>query len=290
MTFSTDEFARALAQHDYAFQTGQTVRGKVFQHTSDGAYVDVGGKSAAFLPLAEASLKTVTNLAEFLPLQEERDFLVIRDQDENGQVTLSLRRLEIKLLWEQLAEMQENQQTLQVRVTGVNKGGVTVNVRGLRGFIPRSHLPVGEDLEALKGQTLAASFLEVDPERNKLVLSNRLAHRSTRMAELEIGQLVTGKITGIKPFGAFVDLEGTTALLHVREISQNFVASLPDLFQVGEVIQAVVIDIDQGKGRISLSTKVLENRAGEMLEDRQKVMAEAEDRANRYRTKLQQEG
>lgn len=134
MTFSTDEFARALAQHDYAFQTGQTVQGKVFQYTSDGAYVDIGGKSAAFLPLSEAALQPVADLTDLLPLQEEREFLVIRDQDENGQVTLSLRRLQIQALWEAMAEMQENQQSIQVRVTGANKGGVTVDVQGLRGI------------------------------------------------------------------------------------------------------------------------------------------------------------
>lgn len=284
-SFSMDDFAKALEQHDYQFQRGQVVRGKVFQYESDGAYVDIGGKSAAFLPLIEASLKPVADLSELLPLQEQQDFLIIREQDADGQVTLSRRQLEIRRLWEQLAEMQENSQTVQVRVNGVNKGGVTVDVLGLRGFVPRSHLVERDNLEALKGQTLSASFLEVDPSNNKLVLSNRLANRSNSFSQLESNQLVEGKITGIKPFGVFVDLDGVSGLLHIKQVSQNYIESLPAVFQLGQLIKAVIIDMDEGKGRISLSTRVLENYPGEMLENMAEVMANAEARANRARNK-----
>lgn len=285
-SFSMDDFAKALEQHDYQFQKGQVVRGKVFQYESDGAYVDIGGKSSAFLPLIEASLQPVADLSELLPLQEQQDFLIIREQDADGQVTLSRRQLEIRRLWEQLAEMQENSQTVQVRVNGVNKGGVTVDVMGLRGFIPRSHLVERDNLEALKGQTLSASFLEVDLNNNKLVLSNRLANRSNSFSQLEPSQLVEGKITGIKPFGVFVDLDGVSGLLHIKQVSQNYIESLPAVFQLGQPIKAVIIDMDEGKGRISLSTRVLENYPGEMLENMAEVMANAEARANRARKTL----
>jgi len=285
-SFSMDDFAKALEQHDYQFQKGQVVRGKVFQYESDGAYVDIGGKSAAFVPLTEVSLKSVTNLSEVLPLQEEQDFVIIREQDADGQVTVSRRQLEINQLWERLVEMQESSQSLQARVTGVNKGGVTVNVQGLRGFIPRSHLVERDDLEALKGQTLTVTFLEVDRSNNKLVLSNRLATRSASFSQLEPGQLVEGKITGIKPFGIFVDLDGVNGLLHIKQVSQKYIESLPSLFQVDQVIKAVIIDMDEGKGRISLSTRALENYPGEMLEKMDEVMASAEDRANRARKSI----
>ncbi len=240
-SFSMDDFALALEQHDYQFQKGQVVRGKVLQYESDGAYVDIGGKSTAFVPLMEASFQPVTDLSVVLPLHEEQDFLIIRDQDAEGQVTLSRRQLEIQQIWVRLVEMQENSQTVQVRVNGVNKGGVTVDVQGLRGFIPRSHLVEREDLEALKGQTLTASFLELDRNNNKLVLSNRLATRSASFSQLEIGQLVEGKVTGIKPFGVFVDLEGVSALLHIKQVSQNYIESLPTLFQIGQLIKAVIM-------------------------------------------------
>jgi small subunit ribosomal protein S1 len=285
-SFSMEDFAKALEQHDYQFQKGQVVRGKVFQYESDGAYVDIGGKSAAFLPLMEAALKPVTDLSKVLPLQQEQDFLIVREQDAEGQVTLSRRQLEIKEMWERLAQMQENNQTVQVRVTGVNKGGVTVDLQGLRGFIPRSHLVERDDLEALKGQTLTASFLEIDYNNKRLVLSNRLATRSSSFSQLEIGQLVEGKITGIKPFGIFVDLNGVSGLLHIKQVSQNYIESLPSLFQVGQALKAVILDLDEGKGRISLSTRALENYPGEMLENMDEVMANAEARANKARKVL----
>ena len=285
-SFSMDDFAKALEQQDFQFQKGQVVRGKVFQHENDGAYVDIGGKSAAFLPINEVSLKSVTNLAELLPLQEEQEFVIIREQDADGQVTLSRRQLEINQIWERLTQMQESSQSLQVRVTGVNKGGVTVNAQGLRGFIPRSHLVESNDLEALKGQTLSATFLEIDRSNNKLVLSNRLATRSASFSQLEPGQLVEGKITGIKPFGAFVDLDGVSGLLHIKQISQKYIESLPSLFQVGQEIKAVIVDLDEGKGRISLSTRVLESYPGEMIEKMSEVMENAEARANKVRDSI----
>ncbi|MBW4663234.1 MAG: S1 RNA-binding domain-containing protein [Chroococcus sp. CMT-3BRIN-NPC107] len=282
--FSMDDFAKALEQQDFQFQQGQKVLGKVFQYENNGAYVDIGGKSAAFIPTEEVSMRPVTDLKEALPLQEELEFVIIKEQDADGQVTVSRRQLEVQQIWQRLTEMQESSQTLQVRVTGVNKGGVTVDVQGVRGFIPRSHLLERDNLDSLKGQTLSASFLEVDLTNNKLVLSNRLATRSASFSQLEVGQLVEGKITGIKPFGMFVDLQGVSGLLHIKQISQKFIESLSTLFQPGQIIKAVIIDLDEVKGRISLSTRVLESYPGEMVEKMAEVMATAEERANKAKT------
>ncbi|GAX35952.1 S1 RNA-binding domain-containing protein [Nodularia sp. NIES-3585] len=284
-SFTMDDFAKALEVHDYQFQKGQVVRGKVFQLDPDGAYVDIGGKSSAFLPRDEASLRAVTDLSEVLPLQEELEFLIIRDQDAEGQVTLSRKQLEIQQVWERLTEMNEGGQTVQVRVTGVNKGGVTVDLLSLRGFIPRSHLAERDNLEALKGQSLTVSFLEINRNTNKLILSQRLATRSSSFSLLELNQLVEGKVTGIKPFGIFVDLDGLSALLHIKQVSQKFIESLEKVFQIGQTIKAVIIDLDEGKGRVALSTRILENFPGEMLENFDDVMASAEARANRASNK-----
>lgn len=281
-----DDFAKALEQHNYEFQKGQVVRGKVFNYDSDGVYVDIGGKSLAFVPYQEVSLRGVTDLSVVLPLKEERDFLIIREQDADGQVTLSVRQMEIQQAWEQLAETKESGKSVQVRVTGVNKGGVTVDVQGMRGFIPRSQLVERDNIESLVGQNLTAGFLELNREQDKIVLSQRMATRSAAISKVELGQLVEGKITGIKPFGVFVDLEGISGLLHVKQISQNFVESLPALFQVGQTIKAMIVNIDEGQGRISLSTRVLENHPGEVLENMAEVMASAEARAERARKKL----
>ncbi|HEY9850529.1 MAG TPA: S1 RNA-binding domain-containing protein [Leptolyngbyaceae cyanobacterium] len=286
LSFSMDDFAKALEQHDYKFEKGQVVRGKAFEYTTDGAFIDIGAKSSAFLPIQEASLRGVADLSETLPLQEEREFLIIREQNEEGQVTVSIKQLQIKQAWNNLAEIQESGQSVQVRVTGVNKGGVTVNVEGLRGFIPRSHLLDRENLEELIGQPLTANFLEVNQSSGKVVLSQRLASQSARFSEIELGQLVEGKISSIKPFGLFVDLAGTSGLIHIKQISQNYIESLDKLFQVGQSIKAMVVNLDEGKGRISLSTRVLENYPGEMLENMAEVMNSADARAERAKKNL----
>lgn len=285
-SFSMDDFAQALEQYDYQFKKGQVVRGKVFAYASEGAYIEIGGKSSGFVPLHEASLRRVVDLSEVLPLHEEMDFLIIREQDADGQVTLSRRQLELKRVWDELAEISESGKSVEMRVTGMNKGGVTGEVRGLRGFIPRSHLVEKEDLESLIGQTLIATFLEVDPDRNKLVLSQREAARAAAIGKLEPGLLVEGKVASIKPYGVFVDFGGVSGLLHIKQVSGSHVNSLPGLFKIGQPIKVMIVELDEWKARISLSTKVLENHPGEILEKMDEVMANAEERAEKAREKL----
>ncbi|MEZ2277920.1 MAG: S1 RNA-binding domain-containing protein [Microcoleus sp.] len=285
-SFSMDDFAKALEQHNYEFQKGQVVRGKVLEHDSNGAYVDIGGKSSAFLPIQEAALRTIANLSEVVPLQEERDFLIIREQDADGQVTLSLRQLQIQEAWEGLMELQESGKVLQVRVSGANKGGVTVDVQGMRGFIPRSHLIDRDNIESLVGQALTVSFLEIDQERQKLVLSQRLATQSSAFSQLQIGQLVEGKVSSIKPFGVFIDMEGISGLLHIKQVSQKYIENLSQVFSPGQILKAIVIDLDESRGRISLSTRILENYPGEIVEKMADVMDTAEERAERARKSL----
>jgi small subunit ribosomal protein S1 len=288
-SFSMDDFAKALEQHDYEFKKGHVVRGRVHNYENDGAYVDIGGKSLAYIPIDEVSTKLSGDWSEVLPLHEEMDFLIIQEQDADGQVTLSRRQLEVKQAWDDLAQLQENDKSVQVHVSAVNKGGVTVDFRGLRGFIPRSHLSERNDLESLVGQNLTVTFLEADRDRKKLVFSQRDAARSASFSQLEIGQLVEGKIVAIKPFGVFVDFEGSTGLLHIKQISQNFIESLPAVFQIGQQIKAMIVSLDEGKGRISLSTRVLENYPGEMLEKMAEVMDSAEARSDRAKQKLLQQ-
>ncbi|NEQ43117.1 MAG: S1 RNA-binding domain-containing protein [Leptolyngbya sp. SIOISBB] len=278
MTFSTEDFARALADHDYTFQSGSTVKGTVIGHGSEGAMVEIGGKSDAFLPLKEASLERVENLEETLPLGEEFEFLIIRDQDQEGRVVLSLRRLMVQQVWERLLQKEANKDILDVKVTGTNKGGVIVDVEGLRGFVPRSHLSQSADLDALVDTTLSVGFLEVNQEANKLVLSQRIAARSQAMSTLEVGQLVHGNVASLKPYGAFVSFDGVTGLLHINQISQNYVDSLSNLLKAGQDIKAIIVSLDEQRGRISLSTKVLEKYPGEVLKEFDTVMSDVDSR------------
>lgn len=286
VSFSAEDFAKALEEQSYDFRKGQKVRGKVFEYSGEGAYVDIGGKSAAFLPLREASVSPTSDLAEVVPLEEERDFLIVSEPNAEGQAIVSIRQMELKKVWDRLAQLQESNESVPVRVTGVNKGGVTVDVEGLRGFIPRSHLIERHNLEQLVGENLSASILEADRDRNKLVLSQRLQARAKRIQSLQVGDLVEGKVVNIKPFGVFVELDGVTALLHIKQVSKNYVASLNEVFEIGQPIKAIVTAVDEWKGRISLSTKVLENYQGEMLENMDEVMATAEKRQEKANANL----
>lgn len=280
-SFSAEDFAKALDQHSYDFSQGQVVSGRVSTYEKDGVYVDIGAKCPGFLPAREAAVKSFENIQELLPLEKEREFLIIREQDAEGQVTLSVRQLELKQTWENLAQKQKDNDSVEVYVTGVNKGGVTIDLQGLRGFIPRSHLVERNHLPSLVGKNLTANFLEVDRDRNKLVLSQRQLAQASRIGELQKGQLVDGTVVSIKPFGVFVDLDGLTALLHINQVSKNYVESLNKLFSLRQPIKAIVVDVDETKGRVSLSTKLLENRPGEMIENFDEVMDNAEARYNK---------
>jgi small subunit ribosomal protein S1 len=287
LTFSAEDFAKALAQQDYQFERGGVVTGVVETHESDGAYVDIGGKTAAFLPLKEASLESNATLEEVVPIGTERKFLIVSDQDANGLVKISIRAMEIKALWERLQERQDKGDILDVTISGSNKGGVTADVSGLRAFIPRSHLARRvEDLDSLMGQTVSVAFLEVNPDSNKLVLSERLAARATAMSHLNKGDLIEGTIASLKPFGAFVDFGGASGLLHIKQISKGYVSALGDVFKVGDAIKAVVLNIDDERGRIALSTQVLEKYPGEILKEMPTMMAEAEERLKNLETAI----
>ena len=281
-----EDFEKALSQQGYEFAKGQVVTGKAFSYESEGALIDIGGKSPALLPTDEASVYRITDISAVLPLQEEREFLIIGDQNAEGQVTVSIRKLEERLIWDDLKDMQESSRSLQVKVLAVNKGGVTVNALGLRGFIPRSQLNERENLESLIGSLLSACVLELDQGKGRIVMSNRQASRAASMSQLEVGQLIAGTIVSIKPFGAFVEFEGCTGLLHVSQISKKPVASVEKVFHSGQEIRALIVNIDEGQGRISLSTKILEQYDGEALDNLNKLIDEADSRKDRARKQL----
>ncbi|MEL7523922.1 MAG: S1 RNA-binding domain-containing protein, partial [Cyanobacteria bacterium J06553_1] len=190
----------------------------------------------------------------------------------------SLRQLALDEAWADIKEMAQAGKSTQLRVTGVNKGGVMGEVYGLRAFIPRSHLQQRDNLESLVGQLLTATFLEVNQENRKLVLSQRDAMRAVAMNSIEEGALMPGKIVNIKPYGVFVDLDGATGLLHIKEISKARVESLSSIFEVGQQIKVIIKQIDELQNRMSLSIKSLESYPGENLEKLETVMADAESR------------
>lgn len=285
IAFSMDDFASALGEHEYHFEQGQTVKGKVLEHTSDGVFVDIKGKSPGLVPIREALLAGETELEEVLPIGEENEFLIIREQNASGQVTLSRRKLEEKRVWTELEEAAEAGNSVQIRINGSNRGGVTGDVKGLRGFVPNSHL-VDKNVEGLMGEMLTVSFLEIDRERRKLVLSQRFAAQIEIMRKLSIGALVTGKIANIKPYGVFVELDGMTGLLHRSQISEKPVPMLEDLFKIGQEVRVLITDVEESSKRISLTLKALEKFPGEVVEKFDELQADADARVEGALKKL----
>ncbi|MEI6331897.1 MAG: S1 RNA-binding domain-containing protein [Pseudanabaena sp.] len=284
--FSADDFANALAEHNYEFAVGQTVKGKVVSVESSGIYVDIGAKSLGFLPIEEATLSGSSRSNDAFPIGNEYEFLIISSQNADGEVKLSVRRLLFKQAWQTLRDYQAESKVFETKVIGTNTGGVIVDSVGLRGFVPRSHLADSSDMAKLIGKFLPVMVLEADETRKKLVLSNRQAAKLAAMNQLAKGQLVTGKVTNIRPFGVFVEFSGVSGLLHVKEMSQKPVNDPTRVFQLNDTIKAVVIDIDESRNRIALSTKILELHAGEMLDNSAQVFAEADERLEKNISKL----
>ena len=284
--FSADDFANALAEHNYEFAVGQTVKGKVVSVESSGIYVDIGAKSLGFLPIEEATLSGSSRSNDAFPIGNEYEFLIISSQNADGEVKLSVRRLLFKQAWQTLRDYQAESKVFETKVIGTNTGGVIVDSVGLRGFVPRSHLADSSDMPKLIGKFLPVMVLEADETRKKLVLSNRQAAKLAAMTQIAEGQLVTGKVTNIRPFGAFVEFSGLSGLLHVKEMSQKPVSDPTRVFQLNDMIKAVIIDVDESRNRIALSTKILELHAGEMLDNSAQVFAEADERLEKNISKL----
>ena len=287
--FDEEAFLAALDENEPVGTTGDVVAGTVIGLESDGVYVDIGGKAPGFMPKSECGLGVITNLKERFPKGLEIEVLVTREQNADGMVTISCRALALRQSWDKVKLLEKEGKVVQVKVSGFNRGGVTCDLEGLRGFIPRSQLQDGENHEALVGKTLGVAFLEVNSETRKLVLSEKRAATAARFSELEVGQLVEGTVVAVKPYGFFVDLGGISGLLHQSMITGGSMRSLREVFDQGDVVKALITELDPGRGRIALNTAMLEGQPGELLVEKDKVMAEAVDRANRARNVLRQQ-
>ncbi|MCA1903646.1 MAG: 30S ribosomal protein S1 [Cyanobacteria bacterium KgW148] len=284
--FTHDDFAALLDQYDYRFSPGDIVAGTVFSIEPRGALIDIGAKTAAFIPLQEMSINRVDTPEEVLQNNDTREFFILADENEEGQLTLSIRRIEYMRAWERVRQLQKEDATVRSLIFSTNRGGALVRIEGLRGFIPGSHISTRKPKEDLVGEELPLKFLEVDEERNRLVLSHRRALVERKMNKLEIGEVVEGVVRGIKPYGAFIDIGGVSGLLHISEISHEHIETPHNVFNVNDDVKVMIIDLDSERGRISLSTKQLEAEPGDMVRDPSLVYAKAEEMAAKYREQL----
>jgi small subunit ribosomal protein S1 len=284
--FSHEDFAKLLDIYDYHFSPGDIVAGTVFSIETEGALVDIGAKTAAYIPIQEMSINRVDQAEEVLQQNETRVFFILADENGEGQLTLSIRRIEYMIAWERLRQLQAEDATVRSLILDTNRGGALVRIEGLRGFIPSSHISTRKPKEELVGEELPLKFLDVDEDRNRLVLSHRRALVECKMNKIEVGEVVIGVVRGIKPYGAFIDIGGVSGLLHISEISHEHIETPHNVFNVNDEVKVMIIDLDAERGRISLSTKQLEAEPGDMVRDPQLVYAKAEEMAAKYREHL----
>jgi small subunit ribosomal protein S1 len=284
--FTHEDFAALLDKYDYHFSPGDVVPGTVFSIEPRGALIDIGAKTAAYIPIQEMSINRVDAPEEVLQSNETREFFILTDENEDGQLTLSIRRIEYMRAWERVRQLQAEDATVRSGVFATNRGGALVRIEGLRGFIPGSHISTRKPKEELVGEDLPLKFLEVDEERNRLVLSHRRALVERKMNRLEVGEVVIGTVRGIKPYGAFIDIGGVSGLLHISEISHEHIDTPHSVFNVNDEVKVMIIDLDAERGRISLSTKQLEPEPGDMIKNRDLVYDKAEEMAAKYREQM----
>jgi len=291
LDFSYEDFEKAVAETAYSFNRNDVVKGTVVQYDNGGCIVDIGAKASAFMPTGESSLfqEQGAEIEDLVQLDSEMDFQIISEEDENGQLLVSIRRIQYRQAWDKVIAQQANDDVFEAQVVAVNRGGAICLVEGLRAFLPGSHLTGQLPTEELIGQKLPLKFLEVNQDDNKLVVSNRRAVVEQQMADLSRGDIINGIVKALKPYGAFVEVGGMSGLLHISQISYDRIDDLEKVLQPGMVVKCMIIDHDKVNGRIALSTKTLEPEPGDMLRDSAKVFQLAEETAKAYHERMEAE-
>ncbi|MEP6774815.1 MAG: 30S ribosomal protein S1 [Chloroflexota bacterium] len=268
---SMEDLLRASEQQYRTLKHGDVIEGAIMKVGRDELMVDIGAKTEGVVPSSE--LQSLT--------QEERDALQIGDtllvsvvQPENneGHAVLSLDRARQERSWRDLQKQYESGEVLQAKVTGYNKGGLLVNIEGVRGFIPSSQISLimggGNDaakqseMAKMQNQMISLKIIEINRARNRLILSERQATQEQResvrtrlLRELEPGQVRQGRVSSICDFGAFVDIGGADGLIHLSEISWKRVGHPSEVLKVGDMIDVYVLSVDPNERKIALSLK-----------------------------------
>ncbi len=261
-----------LAEHEQAYRhlrRGDVVDGVVVSLDRDEMLVDIGAKSEGVVPFAEVPQGAG---AEMPKVGETVLAYVMSGEDQEGRVVLSLTRARAERGWRNLQKLFEDGQSVEGDVVEHNKGGLVVNVLGVRGFVPLSQIadlrragpdePVDARLEAMRGRTLLLKVIEMNRRRNRLILSERAAAQERRarekdrlLNELQPGETRNGMVSSICDFGAFVDLGGADGLVHLSELSWGQVTHPSQVVKVGDRVEVYVVGVDRENKKIALSLK-----------------------------------
>lgn len=278
-----------LDGHEHrTLQHGDIVRGQVVYIDEDGLMVDVGAKSEGIVPSEDLERMDADTVAS---IQEGDSVLVccITPEDRNGNILLSISQAQVARDWERAQEMYDTGELLQSKVVGHNKGGVIAYVGQVRGFVPASQLArrrrgqyyesdASQPWSKVVGEELWLKIIECDPDQNRLILSEQAAMRQRRhsmraelLSELQEGDVVTGEVTSLADFGAFIDLGGADGLVHISELSWGRVEHPSEVLSIGDEVEVQVIKIDEKRKRIGLSKKRLEPEPWEEIDERYKL-------------------
>ncbi len=251
---------------------GDIVDGVVVRVDADEVLVDIGAKAEGIISGRELGFKGDPD--QELSPGETIKVYVLQPENEEGNVVLSLRRARAETTWLVAAEKQENGEVIEAEVREQNKGGLIVNVLGLRGFLPSSQVGRNQSAtaEQLVGQRILVKILEVNRKRNRLIVSQKAAEdedrakkRENLFSRVKVGDVVRGTVSGLTTYGAFVDIGGADGLIHISELSWDRVSRVTDVLTVGQEIDVKVIKLDADQTRISLSLRQLEEDPWERL-------------------------
>jgi len=245
------------------FDEGDLVTGTVVKIEHDEVLLDIGYKSEGVIPARELSIRKDVNPADVVALGDKIEALVLQKEDKEGRLVLSKKRAEYERAWNAVEEKFNSGETVEGEVIEVVKGGLILDI-GLRGFLPASLVDLRrvKDLAAYMGTRIEARVIEMDRNRNNVVLSRRIVLEEARKAErqeilskLQVGMHLKGTVSSIVDFGAFVDLGGIDGLVHISELSWNHVNHPSEVVKVGQEVEVQVLDVDLNRERISLGLK-----------------------------------
>jgi len=260
---SAEDFAAAVERTVVQLKEGTLVTGIIVRVDPDEVLVDIGYKSEGVIPAKELSIRNSVNPSEFAKVGDPVEALVLQMEDAEGRLILSKKRAQYERAWGRIEKVMEEKGTVTGQVIEVVKGGLIVDI-GLRGFLPASLVELRRvrDLHPYVGQTLEAKVIELDKNRNNVVLSRRAyleeeqaEQRQAFLDELKAGEIRDGIVSSVVNFGAFVDLGGMDGLVHVSELSWQHVSHPSEMVSVGDKVMVKVLEVDLDRERISLSIR-----------------------------------
>ena len=259
-----ESFEEMLEKSFKTLNTGEKVTGIVTAIGPTEVQVDLGCKQAGYIAIDELSADPNVKPEDVVKVGDEIETYIIRVNDVEGYAMLSKKRLDAVKVWDDIAEACENKTTLEGKVTEENKGGIVVNVKGVRVFVPASQSgqPRGAELSEMIGKTVSLRITEVNRARRRVVGSIRAVQYEARQAaqaeiwnNIEVGKHYNGVVKSMTSYGVFVDIGGVDGMVHISELSWSRIKNPAEVVSVGDPLDVYVISFDPEKRKISLGVK-----------------------------------